>query len=283
MLVSAVDTVLPGGDTLAALFTNFVLGAVAILLLGLLARQLYGEQVASKAMVLGAMFPGSFVLSFAYTEALLLVFAMGCLWCLLRSDGWRRRAGRDRHGHPAQRAGARRRLRCRAFIAIRSDGTGVARRAAARSSGSSRSSCGSVTTPVRRASGSACRARRGTKAPATASPRSATPSRPSPPLASPTDIITAVSVMAMALMIYFDVAAAALPMVAYVVGVLALMMLPNTVTARPRFLYTAFPAVHLGRVPACTDRTRLGAVRIGACTAGLVTLTALYGVLGAIP
>ena len=52
---------------------------IAIFLLGVLARRLYGEQVAAKAMVLGAMFPGSFVLSFAYTEALLLVFAMGCL------------------------------------------------------------------------------------------------------------------------------------------------------------------------------------------------------------
>src|SRR4029079_16706167 len=83
LLVRAVDTVLPGGDTLAALFSNFVLGAVAIFLLGVLARQMYGEQVAAKAMVLGAMFPGSFVLSCAYTEALLLVFAMGCLWCLM--------------------------------------------------------------------------------------------------------------------------------------------------------------------------------------------------------
>ncbi len=38
-------------------------------------------------MVLGALFPGSFVLSFAYTEALLLVFAMACLWCLM-SQRW---------------------------------------------------------------------------------------------------------------------------------------------------------------------------------------------------
>ena len=83
MLVRVVDKVLPGGDTTAALFTNFVLGAIAILLLGVIARRLYGEQVAAKAMVLGAVFPGSFVLSFAYTEALLLVFAMGCLCCLM--------------------------------------------------------------------------------------------------------------------------------------------------------------------------------------------------------
>ena len=67
-------------------------------------RQLYGEQVAAKAMVLGAMFPGSFVLSFAYTEALLLVFAMGCLWCLM-SQRWvaGRAARRARHRDAAQR------------------------------------------------------------------------------------------------------------------------------------------------------------------------------------
>ena len=108
MLVRVVDKVLPGGDTLAALFINFVLGAVAIFLLGLLARQLYGEQVAAKAMVLMAMFPGSFVLSFAYTEALLLVFAWAACWCLMRQRWWLAGpARRARHGDAAQRPGAR--------------------------------------------------------------------------------------------------------------------------------------------------------------------------------
>ena len=84
MLVRLVDRVLPGGDTMAALFTNFVLGAVAVLLVGLLARELFGVRIAERSMVLMALFPGSFVLSFAYTEALLLALAAGCMWCLLK-------------------------------------------------------------------------------------------------------------------------------------------------------------------------------------------------------
>ena len=67
---------------------NLVLGFVAILLVGLLARRLYGAAVAEKAMVLMALFPGSFVLSFAYSEALLLVLAAACLLCLLEKRWW---------------------------------------------------------------------------------------------------------------------------------------------------------------------------------------------------
>ena len=107
MLVRGVDRVLPGGDTLAALFTNFVLGAVAIFLLGVMARRLYGEQVAAKAMVLGAMFPGSFVLSFAYTEALLLVLAMALpVVPDVEAMGRRRPPRRTCHRDAPQRLGA---------------------------------------------------------------------------------------------------------------------------------------------------------------------------------
>ena len=166
-----VDRVLPGGDTLAALFTNFVLGAVAIFLLGVLARQLYGEQVAAKAMVLGAMFPGSFVLSFAYTEALLLVLAMGCLWCLM-SKRWVgcRAARRTCHRDAPQRPGAGAGLcgRCRSWPSA-ANGTGShSPRRSSHPQASSPFSCGSVITPVRRVSGSVCRARPGARVPATA-------------------------------------------------------------------------------------------------------------------
>src|SRR5512144_3390230 len=64
------DRVLPGGDVLAALGLNLVLGAMFVLLVGLMARRLFGNKVASRTMVLAALFPGSFVLSFAYSEAL---------------------------------------------------------------------------------------------------------------------------------------------------------------------------------------------------------------------
>ena len=67
----------------AALAVNFVLAVAAVLLVGVLARRLFDAEVAERAMVLFAVFPGSFVLSFAYAEALLIVLAALCLWCLL--------------------------------------------------------------------------------------------------------------------------------------------------------------------------------------------------------
>jgi hypothetical protein len=61
------------------------------------------------------------------------------------------------------------------------------------------------------------------------------------------------------------------------------MLLPSTVTARPRFLFTAFPLV----IPVAAwwaHRHRIGwELTLVACGAGLATLTGLYGVFGAIP
>ena len=68
MLVRAADRILPGGDTVSALAVNAVLGVAFILAIGLLARALKGDRVAGRTMVLAALFPGSFVLSFAYSE-----------------------------------------------------------------------------------------------------------------------------------------------------------------------------------------------------------------------
>jgi hypothetical protein len=104
------------------------------------------------------------------------------------------------------------------------------------------------------------------------------------PLTSPTNIVTAATVMAMVLMIYFLWRRRLPPpMVAYVIGVLAFMLIPNTVTARPRFLYTAFPLFISAGAFLHSDRRDWWPYVIGACSAGLVTLTALYGVFGAIP
>ena len=73
---------MPGGDTLAVLTLNTVLGLIAVTLMGVLAKRWYGERVAKRAIVLCALFPGSFVLSFAYSEALMLVLAAACLLML---------------------------------------------------------------------------------------------------------------------------------------------------------------------------------------------------------
>ncbi len=83
----ALDVILPGGDTFAALLLNFVLGAVSVVLVGVLARRLYSVGVAARAMTLYAVFPGSVVLSFAYSEALLIVLAAACL-ILLLDERW---------------------------------------------------------------------------------------------------------------------------------------------------------------------------------------------------
>ncbi len=83
-LVRWLDHVLPGGDVFAALVMNFVFGALAVYLVGQLTRTMFDDRVAYRAMLLMAFFPGSFVLSFTYSEATLLVFAAGCLLCLQR-------------------------------------------------------------------------------------------------------------------------------------------------------------------------------------------------------
>ena len=287
MLVRAVDKVLPGGDTTAALITNFVLGAIAIFLLGVVARKLYGDQVAAKAMVLGAMFPGSFVLSFAYTEALLLVCAMGCLWCLLERR-WVLAGLLAGLATATRPNGLALVLACAvsAVIAIRRDRdwrslaapilsplgfvafqlwlgnhtgeAGVWFRVQSEAWGEGASY---GLTAVRKTFEAFAR-----------------------PLTSPTNVITAASVVAMVMMIYFAYRRRLPPpLVAYSAGILALMLLPNTVTARPRFLYTAFPLFISAAAYLHSVRRDLWPYVIGACSAGLVALTALYGVFGAIP
>jgi Mannosyltransferase (PIG-V) len=287
LLVRAVDKILPGGDTLAALFSNFVLGAVAIFLLGVLARQLYGEQVAAKAMVLGAMFPGSFVLSFAYTEALLLVFAMGCLWCLM-SRRWLAAGLLAALGTATRPNGLALVLACvvAAVIAIRQE-----------------RDWGSLAAPLLSPLGfvafqlwlghhtgeAGVWFRVQSEAWGEGASYGLTAIRETyeafaHPLTSPTNVISAASVTAMLLMIYFLWRRRLpLPMVAYIAGILILMLIPNTVTARPRFLYTAFPLFISAGAFLHSDRRDWWPYVIGACSAGLVTLTALYGVFGAIP
>ena len=72
-------------------------------------------------------------------------------------------------------------------------------------------------------------------------------------------------------------------MVAYIAVVIALMLLPATVTARPRFLFTAFP-LFISAAAWWPRRDRaIWDLMLVACGAGLVALTTLYGVFGAIP
>jgi hypothetical protein len=287
MLVRGVDKILPGGDTTAALFTNFLLGALAIFILGVLARQLYGEQVAAKAMVLGAMFPGSFVLSFAYTEALLLVFAMACLWCLM-NERWVAAGVLAALGTATRPNGLALVLACAvaSVIAIRKERTWRSLAAPLLAPG------GFIAFQLwlgHHTGEAGVWFRVQSEAWGEGASFGLTAIRKtfeafSRPLTSPTNIITAASVMAMGLMLYFlHRKRLPLPMVAYSLGIFVLMLLPNTVTARPRFLYTAFPLFISAAAFLHSVRRDWWPYVIGACSAGLVTLTALYGVFGAIP
>jgi hypothetical protein len=287
MLVRAVDKVLPGGDTIAALLVNFVLGAVAVWLVGLLARDLFGIDIGERAMLLFAMFPGSFVLSFAYTEALLLVLAAGCLLFLLRRQ-WLSAGILAGLGTATRPNGI-------ALVAA----CAIAALLAIRERREWRSLIAVVLAPIgfigfqlwvnRHANESWVWFRvqteawsEGTSWGYTAVHRTAKAFIS--PLTSPTNTITAVSVLTLALLFWlmhrYRLPA---PFVAYVVVVVLLMLIPNTVTARPRFVYTAFPLFISAAAWLQRKHRDWWTYIFAACAAGIVGLTALYGALAAIP
>jgi hypothetical protein len=73
------------------------------------------------------------------------------------------------------------------------------------------------------------------------------------------------------------------PIMAYTAVVLALMLLPSTVTPRPRFVYTAFPLLISCAAWLGDDRHGVWPAVYAMSAAGLVALTATYGFYGAIP
>ncbi|MGH9272474.1 MAG: hypothetical protein ACRDZ2_14505, partial [Ilumatobacteraceae bacterium] len=104
------------------------------------------------------------------------------------------------------------------------------------------------------------------------------------PLASPTDALTAASLVALLVGLWcLWRKRLPWPMVAYCAVVIGLMLLPATVTARPRFLFTAFP-LFISAAAWWPRRDRaVWDLMLVMSGAGLAALTALYGVFGAIP
>jgi hypothetical protein len=104
------------------------------------------------------------------------------------------------------------------------------------------------------------------------------------PLGSATNVVTALCVVAtvVGVVLLVKVRLPA-PVVAYTAVVLTLMLLPSTVTARPRFLYTAFPLLIALAAVWPDDEEQWWALGLSACGAGLVAITALYGLHAAIP
>ncbi|MTA54044.1 MAG: hypothetical protein F2958_03805, partial [Actinobacteria bacterium] len=62
-LVHYLDLAVPGGPVSVALLVNLLFGGLFIYLVGRLARVLFDDRTAEKAMIIAAIFPGSFVLS----------------------------------------------------------------------------------------------------------------------------------------------------------------------------------------------------------------------------
>lgn len=286
-LVRAVDTVLPGGDSLAALGLNVVLGIVGMILVGHLARRLYDNDVAERAMVLFAVFPGSFVLSYAYAEALLIVLAALCLWFLM-DERWLL-AGVTAALATATRPNA---IALCAACAVAAVIAIKRRRDWWSLSAPLLSPIGFVgfqlflnahtdeRWPWFRVQREAWR--EGTSFGATA--LSNTFSFFTHPLASPTDALTAGSMAALLLGLWcLYRKRVPWPMIAFIAVIIALMLLPATVTARPRFLLTAFP-LFISAAAWWPRRDRaVWDLMLVTCGAGLAGLTALYGVNGAIP
>ena len=73
------------------------------------------------------------------------------------------------------------------------------------------------------------------------------------------------------------------PMLAYSLGILFLMLLPETVTARPRFVFTAFPLFISAGAMFSDEDTPWWELVIVTLAAGLVTVVGMYGVVSAVP
>jgi hypothetical protein len=68
----------------AELFLSVVFGLTSVIAIWLAVRGIFGPVIADRSVLLYVFFPASYVLSMAYTEALFLTAAAGCLYAISR-------------------------------------------------------------------------------------------------------------------------------------------------------------------------------------------------------
>jgi Dolichyl-phosphate-mannose-protein mannosyltransferase len=286
-LVRYFDKVLPGGDVFAGLVLNLIVGFLFILMVGVLARRLFDVDVARRAMIVTAMFPGSFVLSFTYSEAVML-FLAACSLYFLHKRQWIAAGLAAAFVTASRPNGVAIAFACAvaAFFAIKE------RREWMSLAAPGLAPVGWILFHVllsRHAEENFVWFRVQTEAWGEGvsfgvSALKNIGTAISSPFSSPGSALTLGSVAAMLWMLWalWKVKLPA-PMVAYTAVVLILMLIPATVTARPRFLFTAFP-LFIAFAAWWPERRRdEWAMIMAACGAGLVAMTGLYGAFGAIP
>lgn len=286
-MVHYLDNILPGGPVWVGIAVNFFLGALFIYLAGLIARELFDNKTAEKAMILLCVFPGSFVLSVAYSEALLLVLASLCFLAMSRRMWFL--AG----------------LLAALATATRPNGLAlVAACAVAAMSAILRDrDWRALVAPVISPLGFLgfmlfLRHHAGENWPWFRVQREAWREGTSfgatavqgvikflvAPFNRPSSVLTFATVLAMVIAVVIYRKYRVPPMyMAYSGAVLFLMLLPATVTARPRFLYTAFPLMFPVARALRDDDNRWWPILLAVMVTGLVTVTGIYGVRGAIP
>ncbi len=84
LLIRWADLVLPGGDLVAAIVVNTVLGLAATVAFAALVERHWGAAAGRRGAWVFATFPGAIVLSMAYSEGLMLAAAICCLILLSR-------------------------------------------------------------------------------------------------------------------------------------------------------------------------------------------------------
>lgn len=286
-LVRVFDVVLPGGPVWVGLTINLFVGGIFIVVLGVTARRFFDIATAEKTMIIAAMFPGSVVLSLAYSEAILLLLAAVCLLALTDKLWWA--AG----------------LSAALATATRPNGLALVVACAVASLVSIKQDRDwrSLVAPLLAPAGFVgfmifLRLHAGEPWPWFRVQREAWDEGASfgataaesvwkfitGPMSRPSSILTVSTLAAMGVALwawrrYW------LPVhyLAYSATVLFLMLMPATVTARPRFLFTAFPLIiPVGRLLRDEDE-RWWPLCVLLLGGGLVTVSAIYAVYGAVP